>query len=86
MRATGASWKGKPRQQLPSLTWRVANSQWSLGTRPLQVVGAEETAMHEAVGRSSKLVSKFGAESGRRKPHVEEQITGLGVVSYGERT
>ena len=41
MRAVGTSWDDKSRQQLPDLTWRVVNLEWSLGTRPLQVVGAE---------------------------------------------
>ena len=68
---TGASWKDKLRQQQPDLTWRVVDLEWSLGTRPLQVAGAEETAMHEVVGRSAKLVSKPGEEAVRRKPHVE---------------
>ena len=34
-------------------------------------VGVEENAMHEAVGRSAKLVSKSREEAVRRRPHME---------------
>ena len=51
----------------------------------MQGAGVEETAMHKAVCRSAKLVSKPREEAVRRRPHVEGSRSRVGeLISMGK--